>query len=204
MRHLIVLAGLAVGLLGSVTDAPADCRARVVVRQNAVVVKEKVVVEPAVIATFAPLVVAVPQYSVGYAAPAYAPPPATPTPPAAAASDETAKLRAEIASLRAEMARLKTGSPAPAEVGAKAAPSAPKAEDRPFVAVLQSKCASCHEARVANAKGGKLVLLNGIEPAALTPAQLLQVVRKTWDGDMPPREKLSDEDQSALMTWLHK
>jgi hypothetical protein len=159
-----------------------------VFHRPAVVVKE--VVTPAIIAEFVPVIVAIPQYSVGPAT--YVPPTAPPAAGPALSPPAEAALKARIAELEAKLA----GQAQPAA----AAPTSAA------VAIMQSRCASCHESQSAQAKGGGFVLFQG---ALLAPLDLRaggKIAGKVYSGKMPPKNSgiapLTDEDVGAIMALV--
>lgn len=147
-----------------------------VVHRQAVVVKQQVVaavvVQPVLVAQYVPLVVSVPQYSVGLSASYVAPqvqPQATP-----AAAVAPAPAQASTATVATEHAR-----------------------------ILVSKCAACHDAAVANSKGGKLTLSSGDSLVELSDRQAMKVISQAYSSKMPKvGDKLSDAEIGVLMQWL--
>lgn len=165
--------------------------------------------------------VLIPAYGAVYTPPA--PAPAAPAAPSVAPQD----LKAIADSLRAIDQRLrsleaKPGVPpaAPAAPPAPAAtPAAPAAQAKPAdpfnpgaaphaLAIVQGKCAVCHSAETAAAKGGGLSLIEGGALAKLTDRQARKVMTTVYRGTMPPKSSgipaLTDEEVSVLVSILDK
>ena len=171
--------------------------------------------------------VLIPAYGAVYTPPA--PAPAAPAAPSVAPQD----LKAIADSLRAIDQRLrsleaKPGVPpaAPAAPPAPAAtPAAPAAQAKPAdpfnpgaapqaatspnaLAIVQGKCAVCHSAETAAAKGGGLSLIEGGTLAKLTDRQARKVMTTVYRGTMPPKSSgipaLTDEEVSVLVSILDK
>jgi hypothetical protein len=169
-------------LLGGV--ALADCRARA-----RVVVQQKVVEVVPVIATFVPIAVAVPQYSISY----------TGQPPAAPAKSETDLLKEKIDALQKQLDALKKPT-VPVMPPADAAAPPPV---QPFLAIMQKKCSACHEAAVAKEKGGDLTLLVGGNLADLSDKRVCKLPSAVYTQRMPKKgDKLTDEEVAVLMEWF--
>ena len=145
----------------------------------------------------------VPLFAVGWAAP-YTPPPAAAAPaPAVNQSvtvspcEETAKrLEAKIAALEARL-----GAAPPAELPAPKKVAAPPKGDG--LAVLQSKCASCHTGATAkkNGDGQPVVLFS--EPGKLSPdADPVAILLQTEDEHMPPGKPLTGEEKKAVREFI--
>lgn len=155
--------------------------------------------------------VALPVYAVGYA-PAYAPAPAMPTLAAAPAMTPCdIKLSETNARLAALEARVGLGSaPAPAAQPVPPGPPAPPpmqpvpplngngAAKSPFTL----RCAVCHDASVANAKGGKHAFFQFGAAVPLAPEIANKAIRLMMKGEMPPPKnsgKLTDQDFTAIL-----
>lgn len=173
-------------------SADADCvvRRRAVVQrqvvvQHAVHVAQAAVVAP-VVAQFVP--VAVPAYYAGY------------QPAAQVAQAEVEALRKEVAELRALLNHSPGLSPKRGEEKPK------PAAEHPGLAVLKGKCASCHDAGVAKAKGNGLVLFEEEgQLSALSAEKLLAVTREVYQGRMPKGTgKLTDDEVGQIMDWIDK
>lgn len=167
----LLLTALLAGSAGA--DCPAPGHAR-----PASYALPAVVVQPVLAATFVPVPLVVPSYSVGYAAPA-----------AAADAAELQRLRQEIEALK------RARAPAPQ-------PQTLKSVSAGALALFRSKCAACHERAIAKAKGGGFVLLEGNQLARLSDRQARKVGTRVYAGTMPPRQRASDEEVAAVMAWL--
>lgn len=194
----LLLSGLV--LTSTSASVPATCR----VRHVAVVQKEVAVVKEvaAVVATFVPVAVAIPTYSVGYAAaPAVAPAVAHGEAAAVAhKSDCERKLEEVTARLAAIEAKLTNPV---------------KALDiqSPALSLFSAKCANCHDTSKAKANGNGFTLLTGGKIADLTPEQVNKVITMTYSGKMPKKPanitqerfdregKLTDSDFGVVMDW---
>jgi len=179
-----IIAGF-IALLVCASFVLADCavRKRVFVRQAAVV--EAVAVTPIVATTFVP--VTVPAYSVTYA-------------PGADAA-ELQKLKDEVKQLRDTLEKAQSHgflkAMPPADGGAKKEPTI---QDR-AVALLQSRCASCHTG--ATAKKGFAIFQDG--KCQVTPKLLGAAYRSaTEDGKkMPPTGPgFTDEETAIILDGL--
>lgn len=182
-----ILAALALGLVPAL--ALGDCR-RVVAAKKVVVVQET-----AVVAAFAAVPVAL--FQVGYIGPpaaavVAAAPPSSPTSAVAHVSQDLASMQREIDRLRQENAALRN-QPAGPIVAAVS----------PHKALLVGKCARCHDAGQAEAKGGGLALLKDGQLLELPAEVLLKIAATTYQGTMPKAGgKLNDEEVATLMHWL--
>lgn len=178
------------------------------------------VIETIPVAVFQPLAVAVPTYTAAYTPPAaVAPaaaaapaPAATPvataktTAPAAAAapaSGDTKAILEAIQHLNERLDRLEKRSgegPVPAEEAKAREPPQLPARDA-IASLFASRCASCHETRVADASGGGFVLLEGERLAKLDDRQIRRVLTQVYTGRMPKATKLSDQEVNEVVKW---
>lgn len=199
MRLLLAFFGIL--LVG--TSTLASCH---VVRHRAVaavVVEKKAVV--AAVAAFVP----VPVYAAVYT------PPAVPVVPAAPAAPATApaasqSVAGDLAAVLAELKRLSSrldalergGSRPETPLPAPGAPAPGAAGKVP--AVFQSKCAACHEAKVAGEKGGGFLMFDGTALTRLSEKQWRKVATMTYSGRMPPKSHgtLSDAEVAEIMAYL--
>lgn len=94
---------------------------------------------------------------------------------------------------------------------APAVPAKPKAQSaapaaHPGLLVVQAKCASCHEAKVAAEKGGGLALTDGAAAAKLDDRAARKVLSLAYAGKMPPKSSgvpaLTDPEVGALVQWI--
>jgi len=207
-----VLAGL------FLAGVPQDLHAcGIVCRGRPVAVRrvETVSVTPVAVATFVPVVVAVPQYSVSYvggaayaapaapAQPAAAAASAVPTAPQAAAADSQVQaLQDEVARLRQELEECRKQLTA-VRPQAKGEAAAPQAAVPPHLAIFTARCAACHEAKVARAKGNGFVLLEGNRLARLDARQVNRIVARVYSGKMPKGgPPLSDDEVAQIVAWV--
>ena len=178
MRFLIALTGLSAWLLSAAPAPAQSCgvvRNRVVHQQHVVHAAHVAVVQPAVIATFAAVPVAVPHYSVGYDP----------------HGGELAELRATIRELRktVELLGKAEATPTPRrdvptdDVSGKA------------WQVLAKHCASCHTG--AQAKG-KVTIFS--EPGKPNPGVDLFLLWEAADAGRMPKSAapISDDEARAL------
>lgn len=205
------------GLLPAV-PAPAICTRRCRVVSDPVVVKKKVVVEDVIAAVFAPVVVAVPAYAATYVpAPVYAPGGAVTARPAAVTAPG-GDLAAILAELRRLSGRLDTlerslappGTMPPADGAKKPDPLTDPAKKpagaHPGLTILSGRCASCHEAAVAAAKGGGLVLFRSGVYAGDDKATR-RAISAVYAGRMPPKTsggQLKDEEVAKVMEFFDR
>ncbi len=161
----------------------------------------------------------IPLYSVGlpYAVPT--PPPAVPVAaaapsvvPASQATYPAVKagpdINARLDKLEAAMVTLvaivqkQQGVPTPI------APTQSPPPDQPPVTVgatevhktvFTTKCVVCHDAAVAEKKGGGMVLVNNGQLVPLTPTQQMKVVQQIWSRQMPPDKPLSDQEVTGVL-----
>ena len=165
------------------------------------IVKE-VVVEKEVVPIFATLFV--PAYGVGYPAPP--PQPAAAAPVAPPVTQTTTSCEQRAADLERRLADLERRLAAGPGVGAPSAvaPVLPAAPGKDALSIFAARCASCHEAGVASAKGGGFVLLSQGKLAQLTDRQLRKVGTMTYSGQMPKGgPQLTDEETSIVQGWLN-
>jgi hypothetical protein len=179
------------------TLAPAQCRTRVVAVQH----QAAVAVEVAPV--YQAVTVAIPTYSVGY-----------PQPQGIAPEhfkvivDELLKLRSEVDVLKQGRPILKEKAeliPAPKQSAnpTNIFPDLPQVKQEAHVAILAAKCASCHDKRVADTKGGKFTLLYANELVSLTDGQKLKILAMLYTGAMPKNGKaLSDEEFGSIIGSL--
>lgn len=196
---LLAVAGVAAAQCG--TPAVATYHAPYAAHKEVVVKKEVVVPVIAPVAVYA----VVPAYAA-----VYVPPVAAPA-PAAAPAQPSGEMSQVLDLLKGMDARLKAlegrDQPQPA-AGAKPDPFAPKpqASTAGGLAVLRSRCASCHEAGIAASKGGSVTLFQGDALAALSPKTKLDVLTSIYDGTMPKRgggrEPLSDAETSSVVEFV--
>jgi mono/diheme cytochrome c family protein len=173
-------------------------------------------VTPAVVATFVPVAVAVPQYSVSYvggaayAAPAEAPaqPAAaaasavTSAPQAAAADSRVQALQDEVGRLRKDLEECRKQLSAARPQG-KPEARAPQAAVPQHLAIFTARCAACHEAKAARAKGDGFVLLEGTRLAFLDARQVNRIVAQVYTGKMPKGgPPLSDDEVAQIVAWV--
>lgn len=198
MRLLLAFFGIL--LVG--TSCLASCQ---VVRHRAVavVVEKKAVV--AAVAAFVP----VPVYAAVYTPPAVPVVPAVPAAPATApaasqsAVGDLAAVLAELKKLSSRLDALERGGSRPEtpppSPGAPALGAAGKVP-----AVFQSKCAACHEAKVAGEKGGGFLMFDGAALTRLSEKQWRKVATMTYSGRMPPKSHgtLSDAEVAEIMAYL--
>jgi hypothetical protein len=131
--------------------------------------------------------------------------------------DELAKavqgLTAEINSLKDRLGRAERPDPAKPAPEPKPDPFAPQARAEHRLGAYpqtQATCARCHEAAVADKKGGKLTLMQGDKLAQLTPDQLGAVVRRLTTTDpakvMPPvsQGKVAAETKLGIIDEITK
>lgn len=223
MIPLRFLATVAIGLVLMASPLGATC----FVRSRAVVVSKPVVVAKAVVAVAPVIPVAIyapiPVFGAVYTPPVAVPAaPVAPTPgptvtaprPALAASDEA--LQTIITELRSLKARIDSvekklgptvtapGKMPPAAEEKPEDKKAAKPTEHPGVGAMRAKCASCHEATVANKKGGNFVMFTGASLATLQPKQILRVATQAYSGRMPPKASgvvLNDEEVAQIMAW---
>ena len=162
---------------------------------NCRAVAKAVVVTPTVaVATFFP--VFVPTYTASYI-----PPPVAYTQGAAAvpAPHQTAQPPAceqELATLKARLAELeKRLSPTPPQVQ-------PPAGQAKGLAIMQARCASCHEEKVAQGKGSSFVLFKGNGLSSLDSAAQNKVLRNVYTGRMPKNGTLTDAEVAEVIGFL--
>lgn len=213
MKRVAIVLGFVLAGGWLTMPAQADCvRARCV---KPTVVAETVVT-PAVVATFVPIVVAVPTYSVTIAAPIV---PVTPTAPVTPAPgptptpnpgtpkigdaplDQVKALQDEIARLRAELDACKKqiGKPVQAPVPIPQEPtSMPKEQGtapvlpKPPAAIVNAatKCFACHSEASATKEGGGFVMFQGNAlkaPGDFPPGKQVKLLTKAYLGQMPPK-----------------
>lgn len=146
----------------------------------------------------------VPLFAVGYAPP-YTPPPAAAAPAPAvnqnvtvSPCEETArKLEAKIAALEARL-----GSAPPAELPVPKKATAPAAKGD-GLAVLQSKCASCHTGAAAKKNGDGQPVVLFAEPGKLSPdADPVAILLAIEDDHMPPSKPLTAEEKKAVREFI--
>ncbi len=226
MKKVTVWALIALVL---VTWSPAvllagNCRVvrRNVVVQRRAVVKQVVVKQAVAAVAVVPVVTAVlPLYSAFYAGSAAYP--ATATATAATAARESSGTDAElIRVLQALDQRLQTlEGAAGVRPGVTVRPSGPimpqaREQEAPtddtaaLLGLFKQNCAVCHDASVAGSKGGKFILTTGGGLAPLSAEQRLNVIDRTYAGEMPPPKNphniapLNDEQQALLISLLTK
>lgn len=115
-----------------------------------------------------------------------------------------ADLAAELKTLREEVARLR-GNAGPAPPGT----PAPAPGGQP--SLMQTKCAACHAADNANAKGGGFVLTEKDgTPSVLSLPDKQRAVRRVSNGQMPPPGNkegiapLTEEEKKAFLDHFTK
>lgn len=178
VRFLVLCAAI---VLGWPALADACCNIRRVVKQE-------VVVQPAVVATFAAVPYYIPAYSVGYAAPA----PAyqaqeavgadTDLPPTETPCDK------QLAELKARLQALESK----AGIQLKA----------PGSSIIVTKCSQCHDSTTAKGKGKGFVLCDKGKMVTLTPEQRLKSIKKVKDGEMPKDGTLNDDELTEIIGIL--
>lgn len=155
-------------------------------------------------------------------------PVAVTVPPAASSGEKAAKpspadasrldkLEAQMNRLESLLNRLATPQAAPpptpvpqqpkptpeAKPEAKAPPADPNAPT--LVAMLKNRCAACHDAKVAEEKGGKFTLTDGDKLAVLNDAQIRNVTKRAYLRTMPPVKDqgkwpaLNDDEMGVLV-----
>jgi hypothetical protein len=151
--------------------------------------------------------VALPVYAIGYA-PAYVPTaPAMPAP--AAIPQQTPcdiKLSETNARLAALEARLSVGgtlAPSTQPLPPPMTPVPPLPNDSgaaksPFTL----RCAGCHDASVAQAKGGKLTMFQNGLTLPIEPGIANKAIRAMMKGTMPKNGKLTDVEFTAILDEL--
>lgn len=80
-------------------------------------------------------------------------------------------------------------------------PQVPLPAQTGIEALFDKRCGRCHEATVAQQKGGSFTLLNGSRLAPLTDLQVMGVSALTYAGEMPKSVRLTDEEQSTVEAW---
>ena len=178
MRFLIAITGLAAWLLSAAPSPAQNCgvvRQRVIHQQHVVHAAHVAVVQPAVIATFAAVPVAVPHYSVGYDP----------------HGGELAELRKAVRELSKTVLDLRAAEPVAAprrdvptdDVSGKA------------WQVLSKHCASCHTG--AQAKG-KVTIFS--EPGKPNPSADLFLLWEAADAGRMPKgaAPINDDEARAL------
>lgn len=192
-------------LIGLPQSLYAQCAGSVCAptRQRYVDHREVVVVEPVLAATFVPVAVAVPQYSVGPYATGYAPT-ATPSPELDALKAEITKLQKQIEALKAKPPiegppKLPRAEPEPEAEAA--APTSPVAA---VTNLFAAKCAACHAAATADAKGGGLHLLKADGSlAALNDKQVRKITSDIYSKRMPKKgDPLTDQEVGVWMDYV--
>jgi mono/diheme cytochrome c family protein len=188
----LLLSGLPQTALAQCSGSVCTTPRQRYVRKAAVV---ETVVEPVIAATFVPVAVAVPQYSVGPYPTGYAPQ-TTPAPELEALKAELAKLRAQVEAARKAQAE--------APKAAAPEPTATAPSGLTHLSVFGAKCAACHSQKSAAGKGGVFVLLKDDKTlAALNDTQVRKLVADVYSGRMPKKgEKLTDPEVGAVMDWV--
>ena len=149
-------------------------------------------VTPAVIAVAVPVVV--PLYGA-----AYVPPP--PQPVVAAPSQNLSLI---IKRLDAMQRQLDTAlQVVPAEANAKT-PAALPAQNHAGLAVLNTKCASCHDASKAQANAKGIVFLEGGKlHGSITDGIVASILLDVYKGHMPKKgEKLTDQELADVVDYF--
>jgi hypothetical protein len=202
MRLFSVVLTLAV--FAGITEACSPVVRKVAVVKKAAVV-EVVEVKRVLALDYVPIAVAVPAYQAGYAAypqPAIAAPTPAITAPAAVSPD-VAALQARIAALERLLAVQGGGNVATPKPADRAPEQIPPLESKAVPGGKLTACAGCHEAAVAEAKGGSKVLLTG---GVLTTnrALLHKGMQLTLSGKMPkaPAPPLSEDAKAEVMSAL--
>lgn len=180
MKNVLAIAAL----LGICTLAGADCRARVVVRHNAVAVATPVVAVATVLATpvavYTP--VSVPVYTASY-------------------SGQTASGDASIARQFDQLSqRLDAIAGRLESLATNVQPPAQKSQGNahPGAAFLGQSCVKCHDSSTAKAKGGDLVFFD-LGQLVATPQQQWAMTRAVRKGAMPKGGPKADDNAYDAM-----
>lgn len=161
-----------------------------------------------------------PGVAVGYLYPYAVPAVAAPAMPAPAAAPHQTPCESKLAEFSAKLAlleaRLGVGS-APAAGVQPSPPAAPAPPPMAPVPPLNGngngaakspftlRCAGCHDASVANAKGGKLTMFQNGLALQLPPETANKAIRLMMRGEMPPPRSgtaLTDKDFTAILDEL--
>jgi mono/diheme cytochrome c family protein len=82
-------------------------------------------------------------------------------------------------------------------------PPAPLNTPNPGLGVFVGKCANCHEAAVAAAKGGGRTLFDGNNPRHLDDKAGMAILRNTYHAKMPKdAAPLTDQEFSDLLSYI--
>ena len=70
------------------------------------------------------------------------------------------------------------------------------------VSIIQNRCSGCHEAQVAEGKGGGFVMWDakGLPPFSLPEKRRIKELVKT--GAMPPSGPLTEDEKRVINEWL--
>ncbi len=173
-------------ILGWPVAVEAGCHVRYAAYQAPAYVAPAV----AVVASYVPIAVAVPAYSVGYAAGAAvstdAPAVASELPPVKSPCEE------QLADLKARLATLE------AKTGIQVTATAPAAS------VIVNRCAACHDEKVSKIKGKGVSLTALGKELPLTNEVRLKAIEKIVAGEMPKDGTLTDEETTLIITQLSK
>lgn len=108
----------------------------------------------------------------------------------------------EILRLELKAAQQAPAAPAP-QPRPPADPFNPQAQTQSkHLELFQNKCARCHDATVATAKGQGFVLTQGGQLANLSHQDAAKIASRVYAGTMPPSKGLSDEEVAIVMQWL--
>lgn len=161
-----------------------------------------------VVSAVQPQVVLVPTYFASYV-----PPPATPPEAPARSDDVNQAILAELKALNKSVAELKNlllnpdaVTVPPGTPGKLPAPSAVDPVAATVSRVIGTSCVKCHQAAVAEDKGGGFVMVGADNKTPqFTPADLRRIRARVGDGSMPKgQNKLTEPEKQAMLSFFAK
>lgn len=162
---------------------------------------EKVVEKevPVYVAQYVPFAIAYPAYPVGYvgqaAAVQYPHPAAQPQSQASHCDQKLAELEKKLTAMIEQRAQAAVQPPAVARTA-----DAPHAGT---ATLFQAKCASCHEAATAGAKGGGFVMFRGNALERFTDAQARSIFQQVRTNKMPKGgQPLTEAELGQVGDWF--